>query len=179
MKKKPQYLTRYGHCITIGQTESGKTILNKKLAAWYKSHGIKIVVLDPMRDPEWKADAIFDDCEKFMDYVKDPDKCLQAALFIDEAGSNVGRYMQTAEWLTTQSRHHGHVCHLITQRAEMVNKTMRSQCRTLFAFNVCLDDCRNYAKDFNCKRILDAENFPQGQCLQVTRFEQPKMWKMW
>lgn len=178
-KLKQSYLARYGHCITIGQTESGKTILNKRLAAWYRAHGVKIVVLDPMHDPEWKADAIFDDPDKFMAYVKNPDLCLQAALFIDEAGSNIGRYMQTAEWLTTQSRHHGHVCHLITQRAEMVNKTMREQCRTLFAFNVCMDDAKQYRKSFNRDEILGVVDYPQGMCLQVTRFEQPKQWKLW
>lgn len=179
MRANTRYLARYGHTITIGQTESGKTILNKRLAAWYKKHGIKVVVLDPMRDPGWNADAIFDDPEEYMAYVRNPDLCLQAALFIDEAGSNIGRYMQTAEWLTTQSRHHGMVCNLITQRAEMVNKTMREQCRTLFAFNVCLDDCKAYSRSFNQPQIMNAQNFAQGHCLQVTRFEQPKRWKLW
>lgn len=178
MPTKFPYAPKTGHCITIGQTESGKTLLNKALAQNYRKHGIKVIVLDPMMDPDWNADQTFDNPERFLAYVKNPDKCLQSAIFIDEAGTTVGRHIAAFEWLTTQSRHHGHVCHLMTQRAEMVNKTMRSQCSTLFAFNVCIDDAKNYAKDFNCKEVLKAESLPQGHFIQVTRFQPPKYGKM-
>lgn len=164
------------HSITVGQTLSGKSILNKKLAAHYKRNGIGVLVLDVMLDPGWNADFITDDPEKYMALVRDPRKCLQCALFIDEAGDALDRYLKTFNWLTTQSRHHGHRCHLITQRAQQVSPTVRSQCSILYAFNIGAKDAKIYGDDFNAPLVANkAPMLPQGQCIKIQRFKPPQM----
>ena len=180
MPSSPKPQVRLGHCITIGQTESGKSLLNKQLARTrYKAHGVKVIVLDVMQDPDWEADEMFDDADEFLAYVKDPDMCLQAALFIDEAGQSINKYLEAFNWLTTQSRHFGHQTHLITQRAEMVSPTIRNQCLTVFAFNVNYRDAKKYSEDFNCKELLAAENLPQGHYIQKTRHKPIQRGRMW
>lgn len=168
-----------GHCITIGQTESGKSILNKRLSAWYKSKGVGVVVLDVMRDPGWTCDFLTDDADEFLEFVKDPERCLQCALFIDEAGASLDRYAESFSWLTTQSRHHGHVCHLITQRAQQISPTVRNQCSTLYIFNVNGKDAKIYAEDFNSPLALEAPSLPQGHCIKIQRFKPPQRLRMW
>jgi hypothetical protein len=168
-----------GHVITIGQTESGKTICNKRLAAWYKRNGVGVIVLDVMKDPDWNADFITDDADEYMAFVRDPRRCLQCALFIDEAGSSLDRYLQTNEWLTTQSRHHGHICHLITQRAPQVSLTTRSQCSTVYAFNIDPDDAKAYRKSFNEPALMRCPDLPQGHCIKKQRFHPPQLLRMW
>jgi hypothetical protein len=175
---------RTGHCITIGQTESGKSILNKRLARNYQRHGIGVVVLDPLRDPDWAEPGASNfvmckDPDEFLALVKDPDRCLQCALFVDEAGMSINRYAVEYQWLTTMSRHHGHVTHLIAQRAQMISPTIRSQCRTCFAFNVGSKDAKEYAQDFNCDMLLDAQHLAQGEFIRATRFEAPARFRLW
>jgi hypothetical protein len=167
------------HSITIGQTESGKSILNKKLSHWYRKNGFGVIVLDVMRDPGWASDKLFDDAEEFLRFVKDPRKCLQCALFIDEAGQSLDKYAAAFSWLTTQSRHHGHACHLITQRAQQVSVTVRNQCSILYCFNINPKDAKIYADDFNSPKVLEAPTLPQGQCWKIQRFKEPQKLKMW
>ena len=168
-----------GHAITIGQTLSGKTLWNKRLAAWYKSQGVGVVVLDPMRDPEWNADRAFTDPDAFLAFVKNPDECLQCALFIDEAGMSLDRYNLDYQWLTCQSRHHGHVTHIIAQRAQQVSATVRSQCDTLFCFNVNPADAKIYSLDFNCELLKEAPSLPRGHFIKCCRFGEPTRHRLW
>jgi len=160
-----------GHCIIIGQTESGKTTLAKSLAGWYKRHGVGIVVLDPMLDPGWNADWITDNPDKFLAFVRDPDQCLQCALFIDESSESINKYDKEFNWITCRSRHHGHVAHLISQRAQDINPSTRAQATTLYIFNVNPVDAKQYALDFNAPAALDAPNLPQGTCIKIERFK--------
>ncbi len=172
------------HSIIIGQTLSGKTALAKRLSNWYLARGIGTIVLDPMSDPGWNDNAsplhvAFTDPQEFLAFVKDPDACLQCALFIDEAGMSLDKYAQEFQWITCQARHHGHRSHIIAQRAEMIGKTLRSQCSTLYAFNVNPDDSKQYARDFNCPAILEAPNLPQGHYLKVERFKPVVRGRLW
>lgn len=159
-----------GHCLTIGMTESGKTALNKSIAAWYQQHGVKTVVCDPMHDASWPADFKTDDIDEFMALVKDPARCLRCALFIDESGMSLDKHDVTLQWLTCQARHFGHVTHIIAQRAEQVNVNIREQCKTLYAFQVSLDDAKKYAKSWNNDMILEAASLPQGHFIRAERF---------
>lgn len=163
-----------GHTLIIGQTECGKTTLAKQLAKQYAKADIPIVVLDPLRDPEWPTTLVFTKSEAFFQYVRDPKECRKCALFVDEAGISLNRYDDTLQWLTTTSRHHGHRSHLLAQRAEMVNKTMRSQCGTLITFAINPKDAKEYALDFNCEDIFHkAPSLERFQYMVVSRFEKP------
>lgn len=174
------------HTIIVGQTLSGKTTLAKQLAQHYQRHGIAAVVLDPNHDPGWaleRASApcrMFDDPAAFMAYVKNPDQCLQCALFIDESGDMLDKYDTDNNWVTTRSRHHGHVVHLITQRAQQVSATMRSQCSVLYCFNINPSDAKIYAIDFNCPEVAsEAPLLPQGHFLKVGRFKPLVRGRLW
>lgn len=167
-----------GHCLTIGMTDSGKTSLNKNIAAWYQSQGIKTIVLDPMHDDSWPADFKTDDTDEFMALVKDPERCLQCALFVDESGMSLNKYDTSLQWLTCQARHFGHITHIITQRAEQVDPNIREQCKTLFAFQVSIDDAKKYAKSWNNDLIFKAAELPQGHFVKAQRFGEVGLFKL-
>jgi hypothetical protein len=168
-----------GHVLIVGQTMSGKTICAQRLSHNYRAHHIKVAVLDPMRDPKWQADFITDDPAEFMELVRNPLKCQSCALFVDESGQVLDRYSVDFNWLTCQSRHHGHVAHIIAQRAQQVSMTIRSQCSTIYAFNVNNKDAKEYADAFNSPALLECPNLPQGHCIRVKRFCTPERLRMW
>lgn len=168
-----------GHVLIVGQTESGKTICAQRIAAWYKSHNVATVVLDPMKDPKWNADFITADPVEFFSLIKDPNRCLNCAAFVDESGDSLNKYASDEQFLTTRSRHHGIVAHIIAQRAQQVSVTVRSQCSTLYAFSVSPADAKIYASDFNCDELLKCPTLPQGTCIRVQRFQPPRYLRMW
>ncbi len=170
---------RATHTIIVGETESGKSVCAKKIAASYKAHGIGVVVLDPYKDPAWNADFITKDPAEFMALVRDPDQCLQCAIFVDEAGRMLGRYDEEFNWLTCESRHLGHVAHLISQRAQHISPNVRTQCATLYCFRLAPKDAKQYAEDFNCLELLKASELPQGHCIRVQRFQPTQYLRMW
>lgn len=163
------------HSLLIGMTESGKTTLARKLAVGFKRRAVPVVVLDPMRDPRWDADEMFTDPQEFISYLRDPSKCLRVAAFIDESGMVLDKYERGNQWLTCQSRHHGHRVHLIAQRAEMVDINLRENCRTAYVFNIAADTAKIYSRSFNCPAILKAPNLPRGMCIVAQRFGKPRL----
>ena len=172
------------HTLIVGQTLSGKTGYAKMLCNWWLSRGVGAVVQDPMNDPDWNKNGsnlfrIFSDPLEFLAFVKDPDECQQCVIFVDEAGMSLNKYAEEFNWLTCQSRHHGHRAHIIANRAEMVSKSIRSQCATLVAFNLNPDDAKQYSRDFNSVAVLDAPNLKQGEFIKVTRFQDPQRGRLW
>lgn len=155
------------HSLILGMTESGKTSLAKQLAAYYKSKGIGILVLDPMHDPGWNADYQTDDQNEFLEVFFNSRRCM---VFIDEAGESVGQYDKIMTRTATKGRHWGHSVHYISQRGTMVNRTVRDQCRHLFLFATALDDCKLYAREFNKPELLQAANFGPGEFFKTGRF---------
>jgi len=168
------------HHIFIGQTKAGKTTAATRLAHWYDAHGVKSLVLDRMMDERWPSSAhIVRDADEFLAIAQNPDKCLQCALFIDDAGGSVNKHLDCFNWVTTESRHFGHVAHLCTQRAVQIAPTVRSQCGVLYVFNVNQKDAKSYAEDFNCAEILKAPSLPKGHCLRVERFKPVRYLRLW
>lgn len=167
------------HAVILGQTLSGKTTYAMKWAAYYRSHGVGVVVLDKYKNPEWCADWITSDPAEFMEFIKNPDKCLGCALFADEAGDSISRYDAESNWCTTQSRHFGHRFHLITQRAQMVSTTVRSQCSICVCFNVGPKDAKIYAEEFNNPLLLQAPELAQGEYIRVERFKPAIRARLW
>lgn len=168
-----------GHAIIIGQTESGKTTLCKRLAAHYKRRGIGVVVLDPMHDAGWPADFKTADSAEFLAFVKDPNRCLQCACFVDETGLSIDKYDVEYQWMTCQSRHHGHVFHLIAQRAQMISPNVRAQCSTCYAFNVNIGDAKLYAAEFNSDLLMQAPTLRKGEFVKADRFGLAKRYRLW
>jgi hypothetical protein len=160
-----------GHWLIVGMTESGKSSLARALAREYALAGHVPIVLDVTRNKEWGANAIiFTDPDEMLRYVRDPQKCLRQPIFVEEAGIAVNKYQSEFQWLTTFSRHHGMRCHIVAQRAEMVDKTTRSQCANLAAFGLPFDDAKAYAREFNGQEIMQCTTFRPGTYIHKTRY---------
>lgn len=163
------------HSLIVGMTESGKTSFSKRLARRYKEMGYGILVLDPLGDPEWQADFQTDDQYEFLDVFFNSRSCM---CFIDEAGESAGQYDKAMVKTATKGRHWGHSNHYIAQRGNMVNRTVRDQCRHLFLFASALEDCKLYSREFNCAELMEAAQFPPGEFFKAGRFVKPERMKL-
>lgn len=160
-----------GHFLIVGMTESGKSSLARAMSRKYAEAGHVPIVLDVTRNREWGSGAIiFTDAEEFLRYVKNPRLVIRQPLFIEEAGIAIGKYIADFQWITTFSRHHGMRAHIVAQRAEMVDKTLRSQCANLCAFGLPFDDAKSYAREFNGKEIMQCTTFRPGTYIHKTRY---------
>jgi hypothetical protein len=148
-------------------TESGKTTLARDLAAEYKSAGAAVLVLDPLRDPRWKADYITADPGEFLRVVWNSRSCM---LFVDEAGEAVGRYDVAMQSLATRARHWGHCTHFVTQRGAQLSPTVRHQCRYLFLFTSSVQDGELLAREFNQMELENCNRLKQGEYFFTSRF---------
>lgn len=149
-------------------TESGKTTLARHLAHEYKRKGIGVIVLDPLRDPGWRADFCTDNPEQFLECFWGSESC---AVFIDESGDAVGKYDLEMQQTATKGRHFGHNVHYITQRHAQLSATVRAQTRFLALFRSSLDDCKLHAREWARPELLEGANLNQGEYLFCGRFQ--------
>lgn len=167
------------HSLILGQTESGKTTLAKRLAHLMHKQGENIIVLDPINDPEWPTgDRTFrtHDPEQFLQVFWQSRQC---HVFVDEAGDMVGRFDETMQKTATSGRHWGHSCYYISQRGAMVSITVRTQCRHLFLFSSGIKDCKILADEYNCPQLLQAVDFPAGRYFHKAKFKPVEMGDLW
>lgn len=155
------------HSLICGISESGKTHLARHLAGLYRHYGIKVLVLDPLRDPRWPCDILTTDPEKFLKIAK---ASKRLALFIDESGQTIGRHNQAMEWITTMSRHNGHNAHVICQRLTQVSPTVRDQCQHLFCFRVSQRDAEMLADEWSHKELIQASCLDRYWHFHAQRF---------
>lgn len=149
---------------------SGKTTWAKKKAASLKVQGRAIIVLDPLLDPEWNADFITDDQEAFLKVVWSNRNC---AVFVDEAGSMVGKYNKTMDELATRGRHWGHKIYFICQRGKMISTTVRTQCSEYVVFKQSTVDVEDLSREAVEPILLEAETLEIGECLHVRHNKPP------
>lgn len=140
-----------GHTLIAGTTMSGKTYLAQGLVRSYLKQGISSLVLDPLADKGWKesgAAFVTIDPMEFLDFAKRSKQC---ALFVDESGVNLRLgNMADMSWITTQSRHNGHLAHLLCQRPSgQIAPEARLQCSRVIAFCVKPYDAQLLAKDYD------------------------------
>lgn len=158
------------HSLIIGMSESGKTTLAKIFARELKKRGKKVVVLDPLNDPDWgKVDFRTEDCDEFLDYCKNNQNLY---VFIDEGSESIGRYDVEMQWFATQSRHWGHSCFFITQGCTQIAPIIRGQCRVVYCFAVGESDTKLMAEEFRKKELKFLETIPQGVFYKVSRFSE-------
>jgi energy-coupling factor transporter ATP-binding protein EcfA2 len=164
------------HSLILGQTESGKTTLAKRLAAIHHASGEPVIVLDPFNDPEWKCSWRTTDVDQFL-AVYWKNRGMHA--FIDEGADTVGRFDDAMRRTATAGRHWGHSNYYISQRGASLNTTVRAQCRHLFLFASTYDDCKVMAKEFNAPDLIKAADFPAGRYFHKARFAPLEMGELW
>ncbi len=163
----------------MGRTLSGKTTLAAQQAAKLKAElGRPLIVLDPNLDPRWQADFITHDAEKFLQVVKQSERCI---VVVDESGESIGRYASPLEWLATRGRHWGHMCFFIGQRATQISKNVRTQCANVFIFRQAQSDAQVLAAEYadSSGLILQAAELQQGEFIACVGFNAPKKFKLW
>ncbi len=155
------------HALVLGITKSGKSTLLQWLAKLHHARGDGVIILDPRRDAGWPHDAqlvrFARDAEHVLDLAKRSQRC---ALFIDESARMLGRDSRF-DWLTTESRHNGHVAYLSALRATMVLPSLRAQCARAFVFRQSLSDARELADQFAEPRMVEAAALPRHVFLSV------------
>jgi hypothetical protein len=123
------------HHLTIGQSLQGKTTLNVELARGLRRHGIRCAVLDVLRSPEWPADEMHADPDRFLSWCLGLGRRRERwALFVDEGGLSIGRDPRFNA-LTTTARHLGIVTHLICHSWKSLLPELRNSCGRKWIFN--------------------------------------------
>ncbi len=156
------------HNLTIGASMSGKSTLNKLLAAGYQARGLQVFVLDPMRDEGWQADYQTHDPELFLSHVRSHP---HAALFIDESGTALDRYDRRFDWLATTGRHLGHVSHFIAHRLKQLSPTIRGQALKRWVFRSSRDDAGELANEHAFDALATAATLNKGEFFLVEPFK--------
>lgn len=148
-------------------SESGKTTLAKRLAAYHKDSGNRVIVLTSVWD-NWKCDFLTDNPEKFLEVFW---KNESVYAFMDEGGDTVGRYSKAMTQTATRGRHWGHSCYYIIQDATLIDPVIRRQCSQTFVFNCAPSSAKALMSEFNRAEILDiAPRLEQGRYIRVQRF---------
>ena len=136
---------------------------------WLRA-GIAVGVLDPLGD-DWPATWATTDAEYFLYLAK---RRTRHALIVDESGVSVGLNNPHMSWLTTTSRHLGHSCYFLAQRAVQLPLTLRENCQGLFAFALGPKDARLLAETWNKPELLENSTIPAGEFKWCQRFAETR-----
>jgi hypothetical protein len=147
------------HSIVIGRTKSGKSTLAKLLAEQWLGMGYRVGVLDPLGD-EWPATWATKSPDYFLYLAK---RTKNTKLIVDESGVSVGLHNTAMEWCTTTSRHLGHACLFLAQRAVQLPLTLRENCENAFIFRTGPKDAKILADDLGEPSLLENSKIPQGE----------------
>lgn len=160
------------HVLITGNILTGKTTLAQKLAARYQQENINVLVLDPMKDPNWPADRVTASPDQFIDLAA---RIRGASLFVDEAGDFLGKTKEKKkrEKLATHARHYGHRTHFITQRVTQVPPNVRNQCAYLYCFKVGYNDADRLADQWG-GRLKKAPDLGQYEYFYSPPFGKPE-----
>lgn len=132
------------------------------------------MLYDPRQDPDWLKIAdyrVINDVEHYLEIAKQSNSCM---LFIDESPDACGHYDKDSFWLATQSRHLGHSCFFITQRAELISPTVRANCDQLYLFKTGKKDAARLAEEFGKDELTGVTNFKRGEYLYTNGFDDVK-----
>lgn len=157
------------HTLITGTTGSGKSALAKMLCKSFLARGKHVVILDPMRSQDWGQQNTHKQADTFLLEVKSRQSCF---LFIDEAGSMIGRYNPEMDWCATTGRHFGHksffICHGVTQ----LSPVLRSQCSTCYLFSNDQKSMEKMAEEFN-QPSIEKLKLKQFEFVILSRFHDP------
>lgn len=159
--------------LLTGLTESGKTTMGVKLLADFRRAGFPTCVLtsQPGDLDRWRqvADWVTMDANAFMRVVFSP-RSRRFMAAVDEGQENVGRWDTHMVKLGTQIRHRGGSALFISQRAVDINRTIRSQCRQVIAFQQDQQDAKLLANEYGYQELLGVSKLAQFEYLWCQRF---------
>lgn len=159
------------HSLICGMTESGKSTLAKRMVAEFKKKGIGTLVFAPIDKRGWDADFQTDDLEHFKAVVLASKHCM---VFVDEADLVCSRAQPENNWLAVRSRHRQHSVFFLTQRPQMINTTVRGQCKNLFCFCIAADDAKELARQWNCNMLKSAGILKTGEYVYAPKMKEPR-----
>jgi hypothetical protein len=143
------------HTLTVGQSQSGKSLFCKSLCVVLADCGVNVGVFDPLSygSKSWSGAAfVTNDRATFLRRFYNN---MRTVWIIDEARTG----LQPRDIaLFTQGRHWGHSLVMIGQRATMLNKTMREQCSALIAFSQGQEDAKDLAEDYGDSSLREVGN---------------------
>lgn len=155
------------HVLTVGNSFTGKSWLNKRIATEQAARGDNIIVFDPLSSGGWPESAVkFSSPEKFIAHVK---KAQSAHVFIDEAKvlwDSGAKLAKEADKTLYNRRHQGLLVYLIAQRTMMVPPNARNQCSRVFAFRQTKTDADILAAEFN-EVLQNVRQMPDGEFIAV------------
>ena len=154
------------HTLVVGMTESGKSTLLKIITSGLKKKGVKVAVLDPLRDPEWEADYQTDNPAEFLEFAK---ANKQYVLVVDESGEAIGRYNAAMHWLATTARHFGHSTYFLMQGVTQIDPIIRTNCNQCFLFASHSTIIESLAKSYDCDEIR-GQKLKQGDFFIIGQF---------
>jgi DNA helicase HerA-like ATPase len=149
------------HSLVTGITGTGKTRFVRAAIPYFKRG---VIVFDPFGMPKdyWGIEHVYSDPSDFINAVKEARHC---HVIVDEAPQLLQRGDPTYQWLATQGRHLGHLCHFLTQRPSMLPPTVRGQCSHVVAFRLSFTDAKLLADERACMGLLEAPELALGEYL--------------
>lgn len=153
---------------------SGKTTLAAQLVQAGRNNR-PLIILDRNNDDRWPledGDFFTTNRAEFLRAVNDPENDTFVAV-IDESGAEISRGNQSKdlEWIATIGRHAGIQCVLIAQRANQIDKNIRSQCVNVVCFRIPQSDADLLADEFAEPRLREAGSLGQGEYLACFAFK--------
>jgi DNA helicase HerA-like ATPase len=154
--------------LIVGGSETGKSLLAKKVALELIKTDLYITVYDPVLADDWPEDAFVSDDEvAFWEEVNAVHEGgHNQAVFVDEADTILSISHKHNHWLLTRGRHYGIEPFVITQRPVLVAPTIRALCNELYCFRVSAADAKLLSDDFAHPDILAATELGQGEFLR-------------
>lgn len=158
------------HTYIVGQTQSGKSVVAKRLADRVQRSGRGVIVHDPTSPTQgygvagWGKQAyVLNSFEAFAKVFWLSRGCL---CIIDEAGDVYkGEHDTEARRMLTRGRHLDpstggglHTVVIIAQRQALINKSARLQCSALFTFSATLSDAKSLSEDWQVNGFTDPKS---------------------
>ena len=157
----------YGHWLVVGKTGMGKTLFAKRFLSGKPLTKVSKIVLTPEGvDPDWKKlqdIVILHNPDDFLELVFNSKNCI---VVVDEGAEFIGKLDKHMLKLATRSRHQGHTCFFLAQRANMININIRTQCTNLVLFRSNTYDCDLLQKDLAIEGSMLLEQGPKLQHLE-------------
>lgn len=167
------------HSLIIGRTGTGKSTLAEIIIREATKIDRQSIILDPLLDTRWKkvgAVLVTADQGEFLHYAKTHTNLY---LFVDEGGSSIGRYNPAMEFVTTTSRHLGHVAFIISHRLTQLPIVLRNNASKIYLFASTKSDKQIVAEEWDSETIMDTQaKLQPGEFIEVSAFTPPRRGKI-